>query len=265
MARLSAASAAARGSGVSPDVFALEQEFAVRQRLEPAYSRAAFARDLGISPSMLCRVLKGTKRLSTESALRLVARLPWPQGRKESFVQAVRERMAGHQEGPVDKETLVCADAFATVSRYEHPALLELLRVKALGGRVSALSRALGLPAARVREALERLQRLGFVTCEEGRWRRAEVGHVRVPDVPSQAIRDFHKSMLNQAWDAIDNVEPQARDCTGVVVATSLERLAGAKALVARFRRELRVYLEDCEPEVLYYFACQLFPVSEPA
>ena len=87
--------------------------------------------------------------------------------------------------------------------------------------------------------------------------------HLRVPDVPSAAIRTFHKAMLDKAWDAIEGVSPAARDVSGVAVATSPERIAGAKVLIAKFRRQIFSYLEDCEPSVVYHLAVQFFPLSD--
>ncbi len=253
---------------LTPEARFLGREFDERKAADPRYTRGAFARDLGLSPSMLCHVLKGSKRLSTESALRIATSVPWTRRRREAFVRSVRERQT--QDGADDalspgRETTLAAEAFASVAQWEHGALLELLRLRAVGGQTDELARLLGLAPSRAREALQRLAVLGFVQTRQGRWTRADVGHVRVPDVPSAAVRDFHKGMLDKAWDAIENVEPDARDCTGVVVATSPERIAGAKALVARFRRELRTYLEDCEPTVLYHLAVQLFPLSAVA
>lgn len=250
------------------EAFHLAREFAARRAKDKRYSNAAFARDLGISASMLCRVLKGTKRLSTESALCIAARMPWPERRRRAFVESVRMRKAstgGMESGSeVDEtETLLSADAFALIARWQHPAILELLRLQSVDGRSTEVATLLEITPAQAREALDRLARLGLAKVEDGRWHRTGNGHIRVPDVPSSAIRGFHKSMLDKAWDALERVSPERRDCTGLVVATTPERVSTAKRLIERFRSELRAHLEDCEPTIISHLAIQLFPLSK--
>ena len=258
---------------------ALAHELASRRARDASYSSRAFAQDLGLSPSMLCRVLQGSKQISTETALRLAARMPWSQRKRAEFISAVRDRQdplgvsvtrakrsqtaaRTDSANPKAGESLLGIDAFATVAGWEHAALLELFRIPGIQGRVNELAQLLRLPAAQVREALERLARLELVESDGKIWRRRTLQHLRVPDVPSEAIRAFHKAMLDKAWDAIDCVSPDARDVSGVAVATSPERIAGAKALVAKFRRDMFSYLEDCEPSVIYHVAVQMSPLS---
>lgn len=49
----------------------LNRVFRERKVRNPCYSLRAFSRDLGISPSQLCLVLKGNKKLPTKQACRI--------------------------------------------------------------------------------------------------------------------------------------------------------------------------------------------------
>lgn len=60
----------------------------------PRYSQNAFARDLGISPSLLCDILQGKKGLSRDSANRIGLRLGMSELDRERFCNLVESRHA---------------------------------------------------------------------------------------------------------------------------------------------------------------------------
>lgn len=249
----------------------LEDEFQARKQREPRATLRRFADDLGLSASMLCHVLKGRKRLSTEAAMRVAASLPWSAEKRAAFLLSARaaggnavledapSRRYARTATPVDLSN----EVFEAVSQWQHPVLLECLRLPGTLHGTSDLAQLIGVSKSVAREALERLCTLGLVVKEGTQWRRNVGSHVRVASAPSGAVREFHKSMLNKAWESLDTVESARRDITGVVVATSPARIEEAKKRIAAFRSELMAHLEEGEPTCLYHLAVQLFPLTE--
>lgn len=64
----------------------LKRELLRRKAHNPRYSMRAFAQNLDLSPSTLCRVLAGTRLPSRDTALRITKRLKLSQEESELFL-----------------------------------------------------------------------------------------------------------------------------------------------------------------------------------
>jgi uncharacterized protein (TIGR02147 family) len=67
----------------------MQQEHEERKSRNPRYSRRAFARDAGLSPSHLTRVLAGKKSLSRAMGLSIATRLGWTEGKMQMFLATI--------------------------------------------------------------------------------------------------------------------------------------------------------------------------------
>jgi transcriptional regulator with XRE-family HTH domain len=69
----------------------LRTELEKRKRAKAGYSLRAFASHLGLDPSALSKVLKGTKHLSVQSSLNIVKRIEFTETEKRQFLLSLAE------------------------------------------------------------------------------------------------------------------------------------------------------------------------------
>jgi uncharacterized protein (TIGR02147 family) len=119
----------------------------------------------------------------------------------------------------------------------------------------------LGLSATEVRAAVERLIRLGLLTRRGGKL--VSSGRcTTTQDVPSAALKRFHRQGLERAIDALEGVEIEDRDITSITMAVDHRKVPAAKAQIRKFRRQLAKSLESGERDEVYQLSIQLVPIT---
>src|SRR5690606_15721387 len=71
--------------------------------------------------------------------------------------------------------------------------------------------------------------------------------HVFIEDIPSDAIRSFHKQHLSKALVAMDAADPSVRNVCGITFAGDKSKIEEANAMIDRFNRELMAFMESGE------------------
>lgn len=250
----------------------LRAEIDLRQRKNPAYSLRAFARDLETPAAVMSLVLQGKRPLTAEKALQWSELLKLSGAKKSELLAAV-SREVGVRLDPVHRKTRAIEekmdyfklqmDQFALLSDWWHFGLMNLVKLKDCPQSPPEMARRLGIRTEDCIEALERLERLGLMSKSADRWVRTERPVETPTDIPSEAIRSFHRQNIRRALDSIEKHAVEDRDVTSIMVATSKDRLEEAKRRIRLFRKELAAFLEEAEPEVIYSLNVQLFPQSE--
>jgi uncharacterized protein (TIGR02147 family) len=242
----------------------LRQEFYQRHAKNPGYSLRAFARDLGVSPGQLSRLLAGSRRLTPVQRLKIAQALGW----KIAAIQkntTVRKTKLGRE---------LSLDAFEWISDWRCYAVLMYLqtpRAGRLGGtEPKAIAAGLSLSIHQVREVLEKLDRIGLIRrSESGRWVEA-IGPHRVTTKRSlPAVRLHHEQMMQRAIRALKDPSQGAflrRMITGQTVSLSTSSFQKICKKVSELQR-LIVQLSVADQksgtnEEVYQINVQVFPHS---
>ncbi len=254
----------------------LRAEYAKRRSRRPAYSLRAFARDLELGVSTLSEFLRGKGGMSYERALFISKKLDLSPEQMEHFCDLVQirgqetveqiaarrriERRLSHPEGSLS------LDQFASVANWYHLAILELIDLSPIYQNASVLAETLFLEISEVEEAIDRLVRLSLlVKTPEGRLNRASAQTVVGQDVPSQAIRTFHRQMIEQGMQTLETVPIDQRKFQSIVFSI---RMADCKEFSSELEK-LTMQLVDkfhqrSGKERVYGLTTQLFPLHEP-
>lgn len=234
--------------------FVLVQEFDARRRKNARYSLRAYARDLGIEPSALLKVLKGQRRLTPKTYERIAGRLH----RGITRGQILRARPGWHT--PVELET------FKVLSEWQHFALLELLRCENFEPSIQSISARLELSEETVSASVARLKELGLLEIsEQGEWidRSGNLSTVHMGEVSAQALRSYHNQILRMASESLEHTPIQERDNSSMVFAAPEQLMPEIKDRIKKFRRELVSWIES-QPKAsqVYQLAICMYPVT---
>lgn len=262
----------------APDVgFVLRNEFRVRTRRNDSYSKRAFARDLGVSPSQLVGLLKGDVGLSKTSAERVARALGYEGQLKNVFLslaavkasKSVEAKRAAIRRLKIQraalKQTTLPIQSFADVSEWYHFALLELLSLKDSKASTAWIATRLGISEPTAEEALKNLTTLGMIEADRGRL-RARDAHSKVGnEIPSAKIRAFHKQILKKAFAAVEEQKTSERDLSSSLIAIKMSDYERARTKIDHFITEFcdEFGAAGDDRDELYCLSTQFFRITQ--
>lgn len=250
----------------------LGNELELRQKRNQAFSMRAFSKMLGASPGTVSQVLSGKRPLTLAKAMDWVDKLDVDDAKKELFLDAVskdqtfRLNETEKQFRKVEEKyeyILLKLDKFEVINDWYHLAILNLTKVSDFKSDPEWISERLSLEVSIVEEAIKRLLRLKLLSNDQGILKRTSASIETPSDIPSQAIRNFHRQNIERALDSLENVDIHMRDMTSIMMPIDSSKLEEAKKRIKTFRKEMSAFLisEDCDS--VYSMNIQLFPQTQ--
>ncbi|MEO5666760.1 MAG: TIGR02147 family protein, partial [Bdellovibrionota bacterium] len=251
----------------------LQAGFAARLSKNPSYSLRAFARDLGLSPSQLSQVLSGAYGLSLVAAGRVGKALELTTEEQKylnDLVTMLHGRGFQQRENARKRATGACRslrreidlDSFLNISDWCHLALRELCVLPDFSDDPAWMASRLNLDENTIREAWERLLRMGLVSqSAQGDW-LPQPYFATPTDQAHVAGKIFHRQMIEKAREALEMQPLLERDFSGLVLAFASEQMPEAKRLIRDFRRSFEPLLKEqrsSQPDSVYGLTIQLF------
>ncbi len=217
----------------------LQAAFQERKEKNPAYSLRAFSRAVGISPTTLCKVFRYERNLSPRNLKRLSAFL--------ELSPFEVEKLSVKGLGKLKKESRnrqLAEDEFHIISDWYYFGILNLAKTVGCQADARWIAKRLGLSNVEASGALRRLLRMGLVKQLGRRLIRTSEPIHTTTDIPSHALKKFHRQQLALAIQAIQHVPVDKRTITSVTMAIDPARIPMAKQKLAEFRECLSDFLE---------------------
>ena len=250
----------------------------------PRYSLRAFARDIGVSPSQLSNVLNGKRGISPEKASRVFDTLPIGneerqqallQVKKEHARSSVAKRLAGKEllEISQPEHFQLTRDAFSIISDWYHFAVLQALSLKKNTTFHSAekqckwIALRLGIQEVEVKLAIERMQRLELVSSDvHGRLKVSHETVLSSDGVPSSALRQFHKQVIQKSLLAIESQPVEERYSNTVMLPMLKTSIPIIQKDILEFQKKMMKKhgrTSESDGDVVYALSQQFFKLME--
>lgn len=238
----------------------LSGEFSRRMRTNPRYSLRAFARHLNLSPGELSEILRSKRPLSHKSALKVAESLGLNALETSQLLNLVSPGV--HAAQPYQAITL-SMDYFHTISDWYCFAIVNLMECPDSLWEAQWIARRLSITKMEAQTAMDRLLRLELVAPDEmGRYKPAK-DFVASPDqIPSEAIRSFHRQIMNKALQALDNQNVAERDFQGVSFACDPKHLPELKKEISAFADHIARRFSKAKKSEVYHLELALFRLS---
>lgn len=235
----------------------LRSHLAQRQLELPQYSLRTFAADLGISSSTLSEVMAGRHGLSRLKAQTVSRRLGLNEeevvyfcdlvesvdGRSLAARSAAKERLADGASRHGAKR--LSEDVFSVIADWYHLAIVELVSTSAFNGKAESIPKLLNITAHQAAMAVERLCKLGILSNKGGRLRTAAASTSTLDDIPSAAVQQFQKQILQKAQQALATQAVDKREIASMILSIREEDLPEAKRALKEFRRRFVREIEE--------------------
>jgi len=228
----------------------------LKERREISLREISF--ELGFkSPSLMTMILKGQRRLAPRAAPRLseILRLTEKESKYfEALVHFCDSKSVDHklffekqlsnlkpQEGFVS----IDMEIFKIISHPIHFTILEMTSLRGFSAEPQWIQEKLSwCTLTEVREALDRLFKYELLEIVGKRTQKTSLQLTTSHDVPNEAIRRYHRMMIELAQESLEKQTTEERDITGMTVSIDRKKMGQAKALLTEFRRKFQQLLE---------------------
>lgn len=235
----------------------LKTELNRRKNQNGAYSLRAFSKFLGISPASLSQTISGKRQLSTKKMTIILKKLGYSP--KELIDIAMIDQEDKNQ--PSQKLELK-DDEFKLISNWIYFAILSLGELQQVKADPRWVARRLNILPEEANEALSRLQKMGIIKIENGKFRQVMPPLKTTSDIPSAAIKNYHRGILDLAKNKLDVVDVKERDFSSLTMAINPKNLKKAKELTKNYKKDMMKLLERGTKERVYQLSIQLFPLD---
>lgn len=246
--------------------------FEQRKSKNSAYSMRAFARDLSISPSQLCEVLKGHYGISSKAASRVSQALELSIEEENYFKNLVQSKTGKSQKkkdlarirlSRFRSTQIIDLDIFKAVSEWFHYGILELTYLDDFQEDPQWIAAALAITADQAEEALGRLIKLGFLDYSTGKLACTYAFRDTPNDIPSAALKSFHTSLIQKASQSIESDVGANREIRSVVMSFNKEHLKEAKRSIREFADQFAAKYSNGEGRnSVYCLAMQYYELT---
>ncbi len=257
----------------------LNEELERRIRINPKYSQRAFAKHLGLSPGELSEVLRGRRNLSLKSALRVAKALNLnPDETKHLVLSSQAEKVGNPNVAAVVKTLLgtedhgdshdsssrqLTLDLFHLVSDWYCFAIVNLADCIDFRWSPTWIAKRLDITRAQAQLALERLERVGLIERHANSLRMAPDFVMSPSGIPSEAIRNYHRQIMQKATEALELQSIHEREFSGTSFAFDPKQIEAIKKDIAQFRSKLLTKYSKGKKTEVYHLELALFRITQ--
>lgn len=258
----------------------LQDWYADRKARQPSFSYENFARKAGFkSKGYLHHILTGRRNL-TKSATFKIAEAIGLDEKSFSFFQHLvgygqartpaeksfffRKLMESSPRSPA---RVLQEDHYEFYSRWYYNTIRELIGLIRFKEDYEMLGGLLNPPisASEARKAVQLLLRLGLIEKTRTGYRQANQAVTTGNETLAMAVRDFHKQNLSLADRAVDEVIPEERDLSCLILSLPDAGFQEIKSEIQGFRKKLMKIADGmAAPTRVYHVNFQLYPTSGP-
>lgn len=252
----------------------LKKIFEERRKSQSDYSLRAFAREIGLSHTLLSLVMNGKKDLSIKSMLKICQVLGAENAWTGILLNLIQQSSALKREAPtqvlMEEENsffILEHDKFRLLKDWYHIAILDLTQLDTFKPSVSWISEQLGISPLQAEFAVNRLVRLGLLKIEGKKWKKTHQKMTISPLSGDEGIKAFHKQMISKALQKLEASTPentQEKDITAITIPADPRRLKEARKKIERFRKQMLSFLaKDGHKTELFQLNVQLFSLNK--
>ena len=243
----------------------LNSELRRRIQSNSQYSLRAFAKSLNMSPGAVSEILRGQRQLGPK-AVDKVAKAVGLNNSETKFLHelAMSQRVQFEERSGDQASTkLLEEDVFSLVSEWYHFAILNLIDVEGFCWQAGWISNRLGITKIQASLAMELLEKLEIVTLKGDRV-IADASHVTsTNEIPSQAIKNYHRQMLSKAAEALESQGIGERDVSGIGFAVDPRRIPKLKREIMAFQDEVLEKYSSGKKSEVYFLEMALFRLTQ--
>ena len=243
------------------------------------WSLGQFAKLSGLSnTTAISNILKGRKIPAPETVDNIANILKLNQ-REKMYFEALVEK-SRHDESSILKTSLnkilstlrpnkshkeITAREVDAISTPYYYVLREIVKLKDFRFDPSWIKQKMSYAVSEteIQKAFDVLIRIGLLKMDEDKITQSVDFYESTTDIPSSAMRSFHKDVLQHTIKAIDEVDVKDRHIISDTIVFSESDLPAIKSMLELFRKEVSTNYDKESGDQVYHFNMQLIPVTK--
>jgi uncharacterized protein (TIGR02147 family) len=257
----------------------LRDFYEFRKDGQHGYSFRAFSKSAGFtSPNILKLVIEGERNISPEATQKFIKALGLKGQMAEYFDALVRMNQAKADADkehyfnllqkltPQGKRRDLNVEGLKYMSHWLYPVIREMVSLEDFRDDPYWIARRINGKATipEITQALQFLLKEGFIEKVDGRFVPKDNMVLSSDEVKSLAIRNYHRLMLDQAKDSLENLPLEEREFGALTFVLPEAALAELKYKMKLFRRELHTWAmqvaEEHSGEIVVQVNAQMYP-----
>ncbi len=232
--------------------------YSQKRERNSAYSMRSFSKKIGVSSGALSEIFNKKRKLSHESAKRILSNINYSDDEINQFLSNTKKTKK------IDRTFHdLSLDQYQVLSSWHYLALLNLIELPNGNHDPKVLAERLNLPAKKIQDALDRLQRLEMLEFKNGRFFRTYVRYQTTEDIANSAIKKYHSDTLELSEKALRDIEPELRDFSSILLKLNPKHLKKLKEKIRTFQDEISEMVENDDPKEIYHLNMHLYPVTK--
>lgn len=224
----------------------LNADFEKRRSRNSNFSLRSYAKWLGISPAQLSQMMTGKRTISLKTLKKLSEKIGLSPFERKSLFRGLLNESDLIKNSNETKKLHLKEDQFRLISDWYHMAILSLTKIPGASSDPRWIAARLGIKVEEASQAVLRLTRLGILRTTPDFTQVGDPIEV-VSEVPSEAIRKFHRQNLSLAIEKLDLVPNHLRQYQSISVAVDPKTLPAFKVLIDDFLEQAGELAEECK------------------
>lgn len=247
----------------------ITEELEKRQKVNPNYSLRAFAIHLGVSVSILSRILNSKVSMTIKLLERMSVPLALTPEEFDYYKTQITAKKMALSSDQLDESSLrqLEADEFRVIQDWYNFAIMELVNLKSFQPNEVWIAKKLSISEEEALMALERLVRLELIVQDKnGKFIKSQnfVSIIQM-NLSTVAMRNRQKQVLQKASEAMDFTDISNRDQSAITIALDSSLVPEIKDRIRKMRRSLANYIDknSKKKDQVYELSISLFPWSK--
>ena len=268
----------------------LTDQYLLKKDGRQSYSLRDFAKEVGVSPAQLSQMMSRQRPVTYRQMSRILAALNTENSVADQIIRGIilkagktakvskkvrddaTERVRGRKSTQQDlvgeqNFSVFPIQKFKFISQWYHFAILELTYVENFQSNPKWIAAALGISQIEAKDALNRLEKLGFLTrTADGSLKKTHAKLMIETTKSEPEIRQYETTMLEKAKQELQITQKKNYDrrlLNSITFPVSPDLVPEIKTAIIQFQRQLLTILKDKKFTEVYHFGCQFFPVSQ--
>lgn len=251
----------------------LNSELEKRVRANKRYSARAFARDIGVSPSLLSEVLRLKKGFSFKKANQIASKLKLQRAKHNAFLLSIAANFSRRETARAKFKTellevlqnknIKIYDEYelSNLGKWYYNVLLELCELSSCENTIEWFAKKTGLTLFETNRAIAQLIKLNQLKLENQKYSPVYDSSETSFEIPSEIIKSLHKQNLEMAQKALVEQDIASREFLFMTFAFNRGELAEAKRDVRKFQEDFakKYYSKNKTPNAIYNLSIQFF------
>ena len=242
----------------------LKTEYLKRKEKNPRYSLRSYARDLGVSHTLVSRVFSGTRNISVKQAMKIALALQLSSKGTQQFInQTLSPNSHVLKKSDYHNPEIELEKVFG---KWFHTAILESTKLKKFDGNPITIGKRLGISSIEARDAIDRLKVLGLLEGEGTNLKMANKMLRFRSQESLEAVRAFYSAMLLMANEELkrkSNVSFKSRYIGGGTAAVKLEKIPKAIERLKEMQDEFLKEFASEDADQIYQLGLQFFSLTD--